>query len=166
MKTTLSTALVLLVATFAHAGQGRSPEADLDSREANLRASVALLRTDLRTQKVALITEMLQLTEEEDARFWPVYREYEVELAKINDERIGMIKNYAVAYDKMTDEAADRLAVKALELEARRNALTAKYYERMKSVLPTVTAVRFLQVEHQILLLLDLQIAASLPVIK
>jgi hypothetical protein len=33
-------------------------------------------------------------------------------------------------------------------------------------VLPAVTAARFLQVENQILLLLDLQIAASLPIVK
>ncbi len=38
-----------------------------------------------------------------------------------------------------------------------------RYYERFKSVLPAKTAARFLQVEHQILLLMDLQIAASLP---
>jgi hypothetical protein len=31
---------------------------------------------------------------------------------------------------------------------------------------PAKTAARFLQVEHQILLLLDLQIAASLPIVE
>jgi hypothetical protein len=108
----------------------------------------------------------MQFSETEDAAFWPIYREYEVELAKINDERLALITQYAEAYGKMTNEVADRLATGALGLEDRRQALKAKYYARFKSVLPAVTAARFLQVENQILLLLDLQIAASLPIVK
>jgi hypothetical protein len=135
-----------------------------DSREANLRAYVTLLRTDLRAQKVALITEVMQFNEAEDKVFWPIYREYETELTKINDDRMAMIAEYAKAYDTLTDAVADRLALRALSLEARRQALTATYYNRLKAVLPAKTAARFLQVEHQILLLLDLQIASSLPV--
>jgi hypothetical protein len=63
-------------------------------------------------------------------------------------------------------EIADRLVRGALDLEARRNALKASCYDRLKSAISPKTAARFLQVENQILLLLDLQIAASLPVIK
>jgi len=66
----------------------------------------------------------------------------------------------------MTDAIADKMGGRALELEGRRHALKEKYFTRLKSVLPAMTVVRFFQVENQILLLLDLQIAASLPVIK
>ena len=84
--------------------------------------------------------------------------------AAINDDRMALVKDYAMNYEAMTDEAADRLARGALDLEARRHAVKSRYYDRFKSVLPAKTAARFLQVENQILLLLDLQIAASLPV--
>jgi hypothetical protein len=144
----------------------RASDPRSESRDANLRTYVELLRSDLRTQKVAIITEMMNFTEEEDRKFWPIYRDYETELAKINDDRIALIAEYADAYEKMTDETAARIGARALELEGRRHALKQKYFERFKSVLPAVTAVRFFQVENQILLLLDLQIAASLPVIK
>jgi hypothetical protein len=137
-----------------------------DAREANLRAYVELLRSDVRSQRVAILTEVMQFTEAEDAKFWPVYREYEAELAKINDERLTLIKDYAVNYETITDAVADRLALAALDLEARRHALKAKYYDRFKSVLTAKTAARFLQVENQVLLLLDLQIAASLPIVQ
>ena len=59
-----------------------------------------------------------------------------------------------------------KLATKALDLEARRQAVKAKCYERFKTALSPRTALRFLQVEHQLLLLIDLQIAASLPIAK
>jgi hypothetical protein len=150
-------------ARLAHA-QAAAPAASADTRDVNLRAYAELLRSDLRAQKVAVITEVMQFTEAEDAAFWPVYREYETALAKINDDRMALIKEYAVSYDTLTDATADGLVLRALDLEARRHALTASSYERFKAVLPPKTAARFLQVEHQILLILDLQIAASLPI--
>ena len=112
-------------ARLAHA-QATGPAAAADTREVNLRAYVELLRSDLRAQKVAIITEVMQFTEAEDAKFWPVYREYEAELAKINDDRIALIKEYAANYDTLTDATADRLAQRALDLEARRHALKVK----------------------------------------
>ena len=154
---------LLACARLAHA-QATGPAAAAATREANLRAYVELLRSDLRAQKVAVISEVMEFTEAEDAKFWPVYRQYETELAKINDDRMALIKEYSVSYDALTDATADRLALRALDLEARRLTLTKTYYERFKSVVSPKTAARFIQVEHQILLLLDLQIAASLPI--
>jgi hypothetical protein len=135
-----------------------------ETRDRNLRAYVELLRSDLRSQVVAIITEVMQFSEAEDAKFWPVYRELEAELQKINDERLAGIEEYSKTYDRLTDATADRLAKMSLDLEARRNATKAKYYEKLKTVISPKTAARFLQVENQILLLLDLQIASSLPI--
>jgi len=55
------------------------------------------------------------------------------------------------------------MAVAALGLEAKRHALKVSYYDKFKAAVSPKTAARFLQVENQILLILDLQIAASLP---
>jgi hypothetical protein len=105
-------------------------------------------------------------TDAEDAAFWPIYREYEGEMAKLGDERVELIAEYAKNYETMTDEVADSLAKKALDLEARRQAVKAKCYESVRKALPPKTALRFLQVEHQLLLLIDLQIASALPIVK
>jgi hypothetical protein len=71
-----------------------------------------------------------------------------------------------VHYDALDDAVAARLARGALDVESRRTALKAKYFDRLASVVPPKTAARFLQVENQILLLLDLQIASSLPIAR
>ena len=135
-----------------------------DARESNLRAYVELLRSDIRAQKVALITEVMQFTEDEDRKFWPVYREYEAELGRINDERLQNIDTYSRSYTALTDAVADQLVTKALDLEARRAALKQKFYAKLKTTISPRTAARALQVESPILLLLDLQVAASLPI--
>jgi len=115
---------------------------------------------------VAILTEMMDFTEAEDAKFWPIYREYDVELAAINDDRVKLITDYGKNYETLSDADADRIARGAIELEGRRHALKQKYYDRVKAALSAKQAARFLQVENQILLIVDLQIAASLPVVK
>lgn len=158
--------LVLCLCPRLSLAQGtRAPTPD-DTRETNLRAYVDLLRSDIRSQKVAIITELMDFTEADDAKFWPVYREYETELAKVNDDRLALIKEYAANYETLTDDAADRLARGALDVEGRRHALRVRYYDRFKLVLSPKAAARFLQVENQILLILDLQIAAALPIVQ
>jgi hypothetical protein len=159
--------LVVVVAFAAGAQQGSAvQDAKATVREQNLGAYIQLLRSDLRTQKIALITEVLQFTDAEDAAFWPVYRGYEFELSRLNDDRVRLIERYAEVYNSLTDASADELAVKALDVEARRTTLKQKYYAKLKTVLSPRTAARAIQVENQIQLLVDLQVAASLPVAR
>jgi hypothetical protein len=156
-------ALVLVLAASAAHAQSRSAS-DGDTKALNLSAYVELLRSDIRTQKVAIITEVMGFTPAEDAAFWPIYREYDVEMAKLGDERVALIAEYAKNFSNVTDAVAGTLAGKAIDLDARRHAATGKCYERVKAALSPRTALRFLQVEHQLQLLIDLQVAALLPI--
>ena len=145
-------------------GSGQLPRGE--ARERNLRAYVELLRSDLRTQKVAVITELMQFSDADDMAFWPIYREYELELGRLNDGRLRLIETYAQTYTKMTPATANELMVKALDLEAQRTVLKQKYYGKLKTALSPITAARAVQIENQIQLLIDLQVAASLPVVQ
>jgi hypothetical protein len=161
----MTCALVLLMAGSV-AAQAPSQASEKETMTLNLTAYAELLRSDVRAQKVAIITEVMDFTEAEDAAFWPIYREYDLEMAKLGDERVALIAEYANNYSKLTDAIAEKLATKALDLEARRQALKSKYFDRFKTALSPRTALRFLQVEHQLLLVIDLQISAALPIVK
>lgn len=139
---------------------------DRETRATNLTAYTELLRHDVRAEKVAILTEVMGFTEAEDKVFWPIYREYDEEMSKLGDERVALIDEFSSHYDQMTDAAADRIATKALDLESRRQAVKAKYYDRVKKALSARTALRYLQVEHQLQLIIDLQISAALPIAK
>jgi hypothetical protein len=158
--------LALVVVPVALSAQAAKPPSADETRESNLRVYGELLRSDARAQAVAIITEVMAFSPEEDAKFWPVYREFERDLAGLNDQRLALIKEYATNYTQINDAVADKLARGALDLEGKRHELKVKYYDRFKSVLSPKTAAKFLQVENQILLLLDLQIAASLPIVE
>ncbi len=129
-------------------------------------AYIELLRSDVKTKKVAIITEVMQFADEEAKIFWPVYREYDVELSKIGDSRLELIKDYAQSYETMTDEKARELVERVLKLEERRTNLKKKYFKKFDKVLPSKTVAKFFQLENQINLLIDLQIASELPLIK
>ena len=159
----LVTLVVLAAATSAAAGQSAQSQSQ-QAKTLNLSAYAELLRSDVRAQKVAIITEVMGFTPDEDKAFWPIYRDYDAEMAKLGDERVALIADYAKSYDALTDAAAEQLARKARDREARRQALKAKYFDKVRAALGARTALRFLQVEHQLLLLIDLQISAALPV--
>ena len=98
MARRLSLFAAAIALTIPTVSAGQAPPAgssSADPREINLRAYVELLRSDVRAQKVAIITDLMRFTEAEDAAFWPIYREYELELTKVNDERVSVVKAYA-----------------------------------------------------------------------
>jgi len=131
----------------------------------NMQAYIELLRSDVRQQKAEMVGEVMQLSAADAAKFWPIYSEYDGELTKLNDLRVANIQDYARTYDEMTDEKADELIQKALSYRKQRSELLATYYGRVKQALGGITAARFVQVEDQLLLIIDLQIDSSLPVV-
>jgi len=169
MKWILATALAAAFFPAPNA-LGQQPTSDIqpattESQETNIRAYVELMRVDVRTKKAAIFTEIMQFNDQQAAKFWPIYSEYDAELTKLNDQRVENIKEYARVYNQMTDEKADELIQKSLAYQKQRAELLAKTYDRVKQAIGAITAARFAQVEHQLLLIIDLQIASSLPVV-
>ena len=123
------------------------------------------LRTDLRVQKREIIAETMELTVEQAETFWPIYTEYETELNKISGERLELVKDYADNYYNLTNEIADRLAGKKHELDIKRTNLLWKYYNKFKTELNPIDAAMFYQVESQLLMLIDVQVAGEVPII-
>ena len=131
----------------------------------NIQAYIDLLRSNVRQQKAEMMGAVMELSAADAAKFWPIYSEYDAELAKLNDLRVATIQEYARTYGQMTDEKADELIQKALAYHKQRSELLAKYYDRVKQQLGGITAARFIQVEDQLLLIIDLQIDSSLPIV-
>ncbi len=142
------------------------PSADALAQGAYIESYIQLMRADVKAEKVAIITEYMEFAEEESAAFWPVYREYEFELSKLGDTRVALIKEYAEHYDLLGNEKAKELAKTFFDLEERRTSLKRKYYRKMEKVLPARTVTQFFQIENRINLLIDVQVAAEVPLIE
>jgi hypothetical protein len=127
---------------------------------------IELLRSDIQTQKKAIMTQAMALTEAESEVFWPIYNDYQNELRKVGDQRIALIKDYAANYDTMTDEMAKDITKRAIKTQEDRLALYKKYNGKMAKALGEKVAARWLQTEHAINTLIDVQVAAELPLMK
>jgi len=147
----------------AKTGASASPNADAQKK--NIQEYIALMRSDVQQQKAEMMGAVMQLSAADAAKFWPIYSEYDAELTKVDDLRVANIQEYARTYSGMTDQQADGLIQNALAYEKQRSELLAKYYDRVKQALGAVTAARFVQIEHQLLLIIDLQVASSLPIV-
>jgi hypothetical protein len=131
----------------------------------NEEAYLGLLRSDVRAEKVAVIDEVMEFSDEEAASFWPVYREYDRQLSMIVDDRIAMIRNFAEQYGTFDDKKSRKMAEKSLRLESRRTNLKRKFFPRFEKAVGAKRAAQFFQLEHQINLLVELQISSELPLI-
>jgi hypothetical protein len=137
-----------------------------DAKEKNIQEYIELMRSNVRDEKSQIMGAVMQLNVDDAAKFWPIYAQYDAELTKVNNLRVENIQDYAHSYSQMTDAKADELIQRSLEYQKQRGELLAKYYQVMKQSLGAITAARFLQVEHQLLLIIDLQIASSLPIVE
>jgi len=124
-----------------------------------------LLRQDIGTKKVALITEVMQFTDQESEVFWPLYREFDFEKSKIGDETLKLIKDYAAHFENITDEKAIELMNTSFDLQKKKLGLKRDYLKKFGKVIAPARAVKFMQVMNQIEMIIDIQVASQLPLI-
>jgi hypothetical protein len=127
---------------------------------------VQMLRQDLRSQKKQIIAANMGLTDAEAVKFWPLYDQYTADTIKLNDTRYNLIKQYAQSYDTMTDAQADSLVKSWNELDESFVQLRGKYIPLFRKILPAKKAALFYQLDHRVGLLIDLQLASMIPLVK
>ena len=131
----------------------------------DINSYIELLRSDVKTGKKEVITEFMEFTEEEASIFWNLYREYEYELDKLGDERVDYIKDFAENYFSMTDEKADKIMERAFNYQEEKLDLKKDFYKKLKKKLNASKAAMYIQLEHLLELLIDLQINSELPLL-
>ncbi len=174
MKWILSTAIgVLLVTATCQAQNSKSAvvpaaaknqQETASSQELNIQAYIAFLRSDLRKGRTQIMSDVMALDANQAAAFWPIYKDFEADYTKIGDDILALVQNYSENYSNLTNELADQLATKLLDIEQKRTELKRQYYGKFKNALDPMTAIRFLQVENQLEKMMDLQISSQLPV--
>jgi hypothetical protein len=127
---------------------------------------IQLLRKDVTAEKTVIITETMEFTDAESALFWPIYREYDFERSKIDDQRIALIKDYAEHFEDISNEKADQITKQSFKYRQQLVKLEQKYYKKMAKELSPKTAARFFQLDTQINALVTLQFTSNLPLIE
>ena len=67
----------------------------------------------------------LKLTDEEAAKFWPVYDRYQKEINAIGDRLVGVIQDYSANFRDLSNDKAMKLVEDYLAVEADRVKVSA-----------------------------------------
>jgi hypothetical protein len=106
-------------------------------------------RQRLEAQRVAFITEKLQLTPEEAQQFWPVYNEYRRKKMKLEKEKTDLVRGYSSRESTLTDQEAEKIADEYVQLEKKQADLLVEYNARFKKVLPPKKVLQLYKAEKQ-----------------
>ena len=132
----------------------------------NINDYIEMLRGNLRTEKTALISDVLNFTDKESKAFWPMYREYELKLQKLGDKRLKNIEEFAKYFDNMTDDKAEELIENAFDYQETKLELEKELFKKAEKILGAAKAAKLIQLEHQINTLVDLKIGSELPLLE
>jgi hypothetical protein len=151
---------------FAQDPSSQRVAAGTGSAEAFTNQRFALLLKDIRSIKKQVVAANLTLTDSEATKFWPVYEQYSAEFAKNNDARAVLVKEYSDEYGTQTDEQADSLVRRWLDVDIAAAQLRQKYVPIFRKVLPGKKAATFFQLDRRISLMIDVQLTSQLPLMQ
>ena len=158
-------ASVLVVSPMsAQAPQGVSGAAATPNTASD--QDIQMLREDIRAKRKQITAANMTLTADEATKFWPIYDQYMQETAKVNDQTWALIKDYATNYNTMTDEQAQDYMKRAAAVDQQLSALRTKYVPIFQKVISAKKTAQWYQIDHRLNLLLDLELAARIPVVN
>ncbi len=99
----------------------------------------------IESARIALITERLELTPEQAEKFWPLYREYNVQRRELRQEFRETRRG--VDMKNLTDEQSKELVQQAMELKQQELNLEKQYAERMTNVISAQQMLRLRNAE-------------------
>jgi hypothetical protein len=143
--------------------QSVEPAASRDST--SLDQQIAMLRSDLRSNRKQIIAANMKLTDVEAEKFWPTYDKYVDELVQINNTKYAIIKEY-LQNTNMTEEQADGLSRRWLEVDESVVQLRLKYIPIFRKTLSAKGTALFFQLDRRVQIMIDLQLASALPIIE
>ena len=120
----------------------------------------------IRADKKLFVADNMGLTEKEAKAFWPVYDDYQKELAKFNDRLLEVINDYHAHHKAMTNDIAKRLLKESVAIEEDRAKAMQSYLPRFSKALPSIKVARYYQVENKIRAIVNYQLAKGIPLMK
>jgi hypothetical protein len=159
MKRTIQTALACVLAfALAPAFAQSKPSQD----------TMQILREKLKADKKLVVAANMELKDSEAKAFWPVYEEYQKELAKLNKRSADLINAYAKAYraddvknDKARKWTDDLISNETAAVDAKR-AVVAK----LSKVLTGKKLLRYIQIENKIRAAVNYELADMVPLVR
>ena len=82
------------------------------------------------------------------------------------EQKYAVLKEFTQNYSTLTDDQAEKLSRQALEVDASVAQLPLKYIPIFRKVLSGKKTALFFQLDHRLVMLIDLQLSSQIPVVQ
>ncbi len=106
-------------------------------------------KEQIKSQKVAFITDKLQLTVDESQQFWPLYNEKDKKSEELDKQERVLMRNYKKNKETLSNKDLEAMSDKLMEIELTATKLDADYYQKFKKVLPINKLLELSEAERQ-----------------
>ncbi|MCK4661231.1 MAG: hypothetical protein KAT68_00085 [Bacteroidales bacterium] len=103
----------------------------------------------IKAQKVAFITEKLELTSSTAQLFWPIYNEYEKKREAIYIEKKDLMMNLNQNLNNMSDKEIEDAADMFIDYDIKLANLNKEYNNKFKTALTPIQIIKLIRAEHQ-----------------
>ncbi|SHH42546.1 hypothetical protein [Winogradskyella jejuensis] len=107
------------------------------------------MRDKIKAQKVAFITEKLELSTDEAQKFWPIYNQFEESSNKIKSDYFRPIMRKMRRNQDVSDSEASSFLEQMIEGENKMHQAKQKLLKDLKSAIPAKKIIRLKVVEDQ-----------------
>ncbi|MDE6458947.1 MAG: hypothetical protein K2L31_10195 [Muribaculum sp.] len=134
--------LLLLIAAiiFAMPGYATDNKKNIDRKE---------WFKELRQYKHNFLTKELDLTKEQEAKFFPMYDEMDDAMFKVNREARAMEKKITKSSEKVSDLEYEKAAEAMYEVKGKEAAIEKQYFTKFKTVLTPKQLFELKQAERR-----------------
>jgi hypothetical protein len=117
-------------------------------------------------QKKLVVIENMDLTDEENTAFWPVYQKFQEELFPLAQRTAELILAYASVFQSLTDDQAAKIVDEYLTIQDSRQKVVRKYFKQFKKILPAKKVFRYLQIENKLTAVARFELAQEIPLAR
>jgi hypothetical protein len=125
-----------------------------------------VLRAQVLADRKAVVADNLGLTAEESAPFWETWERYQAKVNEVRRARLDLVLDFVESRETMSDDEAIAMLERAIEVKRAFADLEAKWVKEFRQVLPARKVARYFQIENKIDALINVELAAQVPLTR
>lgn len=107
------------------------------------------IRERIKAERIAFITEQVNLSTQEAQLFWPVYNNFTNELEQIRKDLRKTRKNRNQNLEKLTEKELDESFAEELKLMERQSSLMRENHQQIRKILPAQKVAQLYHAEQK-----------------
>jgi len=119
----------------------------------------------IQADKKGIVAKSMALTADEAKKFWPLYEQFQRELAAPQSAMNRAMLDYIAAGTTLTDANAKRLVDQIQSAAKDEVQLSEKHFKQLLKVLPAHRAARYMQIENKIRAVVRYEAAKAMPLV-